>query len=101
MGIMLGLFLGKQFGVFGLSWLAIKLRMASLPKGSTWLMLYGVSVLTGIGFTMSLFIDSLAFPDDTLFAYTDKLAILIGTFVSAVIGYLVLSYAISGRKESP
>jgi NhaA family Na+:H+ antiporter len=64
-------------------------------------MLYGVSLLSGIGFTMSLFIDSLAFPDDALFAYTDKLAILIGTFVSAIIGYLVLRYAISGRKENP
>ena len=94
MGIMLGLFLGKQIGVFGFSWLAIKLKITSLPEGSSWLMLYGVSVLTGIGFTMSLFIDSLAFVDDTLFAYTDKLAILIGTFASAIIGYLILKYAL-------
>ena len=98
LGIVLGLFLGKQFGVFGLSWLAIKLNIATLPKGSNWLMLYGVSVLTGIGFTMSLFIDSLAFVDDTLFAYTDKLAILIGTFLSAIIGYLILKIAISDTK---
>ena len=98
MGIVLGLFFGKQFGVFALSWLAIKLNIATLPKGSTWMMLYGVSLLTGIGFTMSLFIDSLAFVDDTLFAYTDKLAILIGTFLSAVIGYLVLRFAISDIK---
>jgi NhaA family Na+:H+ antiporter len=100
MGIMLGLFLGKQLGVFGLSWLAIKLKIASLPKGSSWLMLYGVSMLTGIGFTMSLFIDSLAFVDDTLFAYTDKLAILIGTLLSAVLGYLILRYAVDDKKES-
>jgi len=100
MGIMLGLFLGKQLGVFGLSWLAIKLKIATLPKGSSWLMLYGVSMLTGIGFTMSLFIDSLAFVDDTLFAYTDKLAILIGTLLSAVLGYLILRYAVADKKET-
>jgi NhaA family Na+:H+ antiporter len=58
-------------------------------------MLYGVSILTGIGFTMSLFIDSLAFVDDTIFAYTDKLAILIGTFLSAIMGYIILKIAIS------
>ena len=100
MGIMLGLFFGKQLGVFGLSWLAIKLKIATLPKGSSWLMLYGVSILTGIGFTMSLFINSLAFVDDTLFAYTDKLAILIGTVLSAVMGYLILRYALSDKKEA-
>jgi len=94
MGIALGLFIGKQLGVFGFSWLAIKLKIARLPEGSSWLMLYGVSLLTGIGFTMSLFIDSLAFVDDTLFAYTDKLAILAGTFTSAIMGYIVLRYAL-------
>jgi NhaA family Na+:H+ antiporter len=99
MGIVMGLFVGKQVGVFGLSFIAIKLGIASLPKGSSWLMLYGVSILTGIGFTMSLFIDSLAFVDDTLFAYTDKLAILIGTFLSATIGYGVLYFALKNRKE--
>ncbi len=95
LGIMAGLFLGKQIGVFGFSFIAIKLKIATLPKGSNWLMLYGVSILTGIGFTMSLFINSLAFTDDTLFAYTDKLAILVATLLSAVIGYLVLRVAIS------
>jgi len=90
MGIMLGLFIGKQLGVFGFSWLAIKLQLAELPKGSNWLQLYGVSLLTGIGFTMSLFIVSLAFEDDQLFQYTDKLAILIGSSMSGVMGYLIL-----------
>ncbi len=99
-GIMLGLFLGKQIGVFGFSWLAIKLKITSLPEGSNWLMLYGVSILTGIGFTMSLFIDSLAFVDDTLFAYTDKLAILVGTLTSATIGYIVLRYALKKSSTS-
>jgi len=90
LGIMFGLFVGKQLGVFGFSWLAIKLKLAQLPEGSNWKQLYGVSVLTGIGFTMSLFIVSLAFDDDTVFQYTDKLAILVGSFLSGIVGYLVL-----------
>ncbi len=90
LGIMLGLFIGKQLGVLGFSFLAIKLRFATLPEGSNWLQLYGVSALTGIGFTMSLFIVSLAFEDDSVFQYTDKLAILIGSFASGVLGYVVL-----------
>ncbi|MDQ7017283.1 MAG: Na+/H+ antiporter NhaA [Gammaproteobacteria bacterium] len=90
-GIILGLFLGKQIGVFGFSWLAIKLKIAQLPTDSSWLQLYGVSVLTGIGFTMSLFILSLAFSDGTLFQYTDKLAILVGSLLSGIWGYWLLS----------
>lgn len=97
MGILLGLFLGKQVGVFGFSWLAIKMGLAKLPDGSNWRQLYGVSVLTGIGFTMSLFITSLAFEDATLFQYTDKLAILAGSFASGILGYLLLKT----RKNTP
>lgn len=90
LGIMLGLFFGKQIGVFGFSWIAIKLKLAKLPEDSNWMQFYGVSVLTGIGFTMSLFIVSLAFEDDSIFQYTDKLAILVGSFLSGIVGYLVL-----------
>lgn len=90
LGIMLGLFIGKQVGVFGFSWLAIKLGFAQLPKGSDWMKFYGVCVLTGIGFTMSLFINSLTFEDDSTFEYADKLAILLGSFLSAVVGYLII-----------
>lgn len=90
MGIMLGLFVGKQVGVFGFSWVAIKMGWASLPKESNMLQLYGVSVLTGIGFTMSLFIDTLAFNDTQMYHYADKLAILVGSFLSAIVGYLIL-----------
>jgi len=90
MGIIFGLFVGKQLGVFGFSWIAIKMKWATLPKGASWLQLYGVSILTGIGFTMSLFIVSLAFEDDTLFHYTDKLAILIASLLSGCIGYMIL-----------
>lgn len=90
LGIMLGLFLGKQLGVFGLSVLAIKCGLASLPSGSSFKQLYGVAILTGIGFTMSLFINTLAYNDTNLFNYSDKLAILLGSFVSGLIGYLFL-----------
>ena len=90
MGIMLGLFVGKQVGVFGFSWVAIKMGVASLPKDSNWTKLYGVSVLTGIGFTMSLFIDTLAYNDTQIYHYADKLAILVGSFLSAIVGYLIL-----------
>ncbi len=90
MGIMLGLFVGKQLGVFGFSWLAIKLKLAKLPENSDWVKLYGVSVLTGIGFTMSLFVDSLAFEDDSLYQQADKLAVLIGSFSAGILGYAIL-----------
>ena len=90
MGIMFGLFIGKQVGVFGFSWIAIKLGWAKLPKSSSWLQLYGVSVLTGIGFTMSLFVDSLAYNDTQVYHFADKLAILIGSFLSGLVGYLIL-----------
>jgi NhaA family Na+:H+ antiporter len=90
LGIMFGLFVGKQVGVFGFSWLAIKMGIASLPKESNWTLLYGVSVLTGIGFTMSLFVDTLAYNDTQIYHYADKLAILLGSFLSAIVGYLIL-----------
>ena len=90
LGIILGLFLGKQLGVFGFSFLAIKLGFASLPTGSSFKQLYGVSILTGIGFTMSLFVNTLAYNDTDLFYYADKLAILLGSFLSGVIGYIFL-----------
>lgn len=93
MGIMLGLFVGKQLGVFGFSWLAIKTGFARLPDDSNWQQLYGVSILTGIGFTMSLFVDTLAYNDTQIYHYADKLAILLGSLLSGVVGYLVLKYS--------
>lgn len=95
LGIMLGLFLGKQLGVFGFSYLAIKMGLASLPQESNFKQLYGVAILTGIGFTMSLFVDSLAYNDTELFYYADKLAILLGSFLSGIVGYVFL------KKVSP
>jgi NhaA family Na+:H+ antiporter len=98
MGIMLGLFIGKQVGVFGFSWLAIKMGIASLPKDSNWTMLYGVSALTGIGFTMSLFVDTLAYNDTQIYHYADKLAILLGSLFSGLLGYIVLKIATNKKK---
>ncbi|KFL33687.1 MULTISPECIES: Na+/H+ antiporter NhaA [unclassified Sulfurospirillum] len=90
LGVILGLFLGKQVGVFGFSFLAIKLGFASLPTGANFKQLYGVAILTGIGFTMSLFVNSLAYNDTDLFHYADKLAILLGSFFSGIVGYFYL-----------
>lgn len=90
LGIMLGLFVGKQAGVFLFSWAAIRTRLAVLPAGSNWGQLYGIALMTGIGFTMSFFIDSLAFVDDSIYEYADKLAILLGSLLSGIAGYLVL-----------
>jgi len=98
LGIMAGLFIGKQLGVFAFSFAAIKLGIAKLPKESTWLQLYGVALLTGIGFTMSLFVDTLAYNDTVQFQYADKLAILLGSLFSGVAGYVVLRIA---SKKQP
>ncbi len=91
LGITLGLFLGKQLGVMLFVYLAVKLNLAQLPKCATWAQMYGVAVLTGIGFTMSLFINSLAYNDSDIFMHTDRLAILIGSIVSGIVGYLILN----------
>lgn len=90
LGIMCGLFFGKQIGVFLFSWVAIRLKLAVLPRGVSWSQFYGVAIMTGIGFTMSLFIDSLAFVDDKVYQHADKLAVLLGSFLSGITGYLVL-----------
>ncbi len=89
-GIIFALFFGKQAGVFSFSYIAIKLGFAKMPTGSTFKQLYGVSILTGIGFTMSLFVDTLAYSDSDLFHHADKLSILIGSFLSGTVGYFFL-----------
>lgn len=88
-GIAMGLFVGKQIGVFGFAWLVIKMGLAKLPKSVSWAQLYGVSILCGIGFTMSLFIGSLAF-EQTGEQMDDRLGILFGSILSSVVGYLLL-----------
>jgi NhaA family Na+:H+ antiporter len=89
MGIALGLFLGKPIGIFGFSYAAIKLKLAGKPEGSNWSQIFGVSILGGIGFTMSLFIGMLAFVD-TERAAEIRIGVLLGSILSAVVGYLVL-----------
>lgn len=94
LGIAAGLFFGNQIGVFGLSWLAIKFGVASMPKDANWMQIYGISLLCGIGFTMSLFISSLAFVQggsgSAAIAVDDRLGILLGSVLAGVVGYLVL-----------
>ncbi|MGX5201100.1 Na+/H+ antiporter NhaA [Aliikangiella sp. IMCC44632] len=97
-GIFLGLFLGKQLGVFLFAWLAIKLGWAKLPQNSNWLMLYGVSALTGIGFTMSLFVNSLAFNDSQIFESADKLSIMVASFCSGTLGFILVKIGINQTK---
>lgn len=101
LGIASGLFFGNQVGVFGFSWVTIKLGFAELPKGASWLQLYGVALLCGIGFTMSLFISSLAFEQDSSeLAVDDRLGILMGSVLSAIFGYLILRFAVNKRNFS-
>jgi len=100
LGIMLGLFIGKQAGVFFFSWLAIRFKLAALPERSNLAQLYGIALMTGIGFTMSFFIDSLAFVDDSIYGYADKLAIMIGSLLSGGAGYLVLRTTGGNRLKS-
>jgi NhaA family Na+:H+ antiporter len=90
-GIGLGLFLGKQFGIFGFIWLGIQLRFSSMPEGMSWGSLYGMSALCGIGFTMSLFIGSLAFDtSSSQMVFDERLGIIIGSLLSGVVGTLIL-----------
>jgi Na+:H+ antiporter, NhaA family len=91
-GIALGLFLGKQIGIFGSVWVAIKLNWAQRPAGASWLQIYGVSLLCGIGFTMSLFIGGLAF-DDPARGDAVKIGVLMGSVFAAILGWIVLRFA--------
>ncbi len=101
MGIALGLFLGKQVGIFGLCWLAIKIKIADMPKGMSWGSLYGTAALCGIGFTMSLFIGSLAFEETGVDQHFDeRLGIIVGSLLSGVLGYVVLRFSLKGAPSA-
>jgi Na+:H+ antiporter, NhaA family len=91
LGVSLGLFAGKQIGVFAMLWLAIKLGFSPMPPGTNWRQLYAVSLLCGVGFTMSLFVGSLAF-EHSDFDVPIRLGVLTGSIVSAVFGYLLLRF---------
>jgi len=93
LGILLGLFVGKQIGVMLISFIAVKLSVAQMPDKSSWLSLYGVSILTGVGFTMSLFVGNLAFVENIQYIDGVKIGVLSGSLLSTVFGYFILLYA--------
>ncbi|MDN7142611.1 Na+/H+ antiporter NhaA [Pseudomonas sp. JQ170] len=97
MGIAVGLLLGKTIGVFGLTWMSVKLGIAALPANANWGQVLGVAILCGIGFTMSLFVGSLAFvPGSSEYAGMDRMGILTGSILAALIGYTIT--ALASRK---
>jgi NhaA family Na+:H+ antiporter len=101
LGIALGLFVGKQLGVFGLCWIVIQLGLTSLPKGISWASLYGTAALCGIGFTMSLFIGSLAFEETGVnLLFDERLGIIIGSLLSGIAGYLILRVSLPAINPS-
>ena len=93
LGILLGLFVGKQIGVMLISFIAVRLGVAQMPDKSSWLSLYGVSILTGVGFTMSLFVGNLAFVENIQYIDGVKIGVLSGSLLSTVFGYFILLYA--------
>ena len=93
LGILLGLFIGKQIGVFLFSIISIKLNIAQMPNNANWLNFYGVGVLTGIGFTMSLFVGNLAFVENVQYISGVKIGVLTGSLLSTVFGYILLLVA--------
>ena len=100
LGIALGLLIGKQVGVFGLCWLAIKFKLTRLPRGMSWGSLYGTAALCGIGFTMSLFIGSLSFEETGVSQlFDERLGIILGSLASGIIGYMVLRASLSSNKQ--
>jgi len=92
-GIILGLFIGKQIGIFSFSYLAVKFKIASVPEGVSWMKIYAASILAGIGFTMSLFIANLAFDTAELLDIA-KVGILAASLISGVVGFLILKSAL-------
>jgi|TARA_B100000929_G_scaffold271991_1_gene243244 NhaA family Na+:H+ antiporter len=90
LGILLGLFIGKQLGVFIFSYVSIKLGFAQMPNNSNWINFYGVGILTGIGFTMSLFVGNLAFIENTQYIDGVKLGVLSGSLLSTLVGYFLI-----------
>lgn len=96
LGIFFGLLLGKPLGIFFMYWLMVKLKVGSMPKDATWNTVFGVACFGGIGFTMSIFIDSLAFTDPNIIA-AGKIAILMGSFAAAILGYTYVRF-MSKRK---
>ncbi|MCS5710836.1 Na+/H+ antiporter NhaA [Candidatus Berkiella aquae] len=100
LGVALGLFFGKQFGVFLFSYLTIKLKLAKLPQDTSWRQLYAVSIICGIGFTMSLFICALAFESAPMEYNIDgRIGVMLGTLISAIVGYIAMVCACAHSKK--
>jgi len=102
LGIAAGLFIGKQLGIFLLCFAAIKLGMARLPDGANWGSLYGVSILCGVGFTMSLFVGSLAFEDVAVnqeIVFDERIGITLGSLLSGIMGFIVLHLSLPKTRE--
>jgi len=100
LGIAAGLFFGKQLGIFALCWLGVKSGLAQLPTGVDWSRLYGLGLLCGVGFTMSLFIGSLAFEETGVnLLFDERLGIVIGSLLSGTLGYFILRKATEGEAE--
>lgn len=93
LGSLLGLFVGKQIGIFGAVWLAVKAGLGRKPAGAGWTQIYGLALLCGIGFTMSLFIGLLAFDTSEALQSQTKVGVLAGSVLSAIVGWLVLRFA--------
>lgn len=98
MGTAFGLFLGKQMGVFASSWLLIRSKYAELPQDTSWFALYGVALLCGIGFTMSLFLGTLSFHNESLQLAEVRLGVIMGSILSGACGALILMAAFASRK---
>ncbi|WP_321492328.1 Na+/H+ antiporter NhaA [uncultured Desulfobacter sp.] len=98
-GVGLGLFMGKQVGIFGFCWVFIKFKLARLPEDMNWISLYGTSALCGIGFTMSLFIGSLAFEETGVnLLFDERLGIILGSLLSGILGFWVLKISLGGNR---
>jgi NhaA family Na+:H+ antiporter len=99
-GVALGLFVGKQLGVFGVCWIGVKLGLASLPTGMNWKGLYGVAVLSGVGFTMSLFIGSLAFQETVANRiFDERVGIIAGSLAAGMLGYFVIKSSLNTTTQ--
>ena len=99
LGILLGLFVGKQLGVFIFSYASIKLKVAQMPNNSNWFNFYGVGVLTGIGFTMSLFVGNLAFVENIQYIDGVKIGVLTGSLLSTLFGYFLILLTSKKKNE--
>ena len=89
----MGLFFGKQLGVFGFAWLAVKSKLAHLPDNASWLNMYGIAVICGVGFTMSLFIGTLAFANiNSHYLAAMQVGVFLGSLLSGILGYCLLRF---------